>query len=511
MVNRYAIRVLTGVVVGVVVLGGCGAQADKSGGEQTVGPVVLKGIGTLESEESRAFVDQVAQLSNGSMTAALEGAWHQHSITGEAESIEAVRSGAADFAMVPARAWHDAGVTSFDALIAPMVLDSYALQDAVLHDSMVDEMLAGVEELGLTGIGILPGPMRHPAGITRDLLLPSAFQGAAIAISPSAVADHSIRALGATPVPSAFNGADMSEFDGFELQVAAVEGNNYDETAASISGGIDLWTRPIVIVGNAAQIAALTDDQRQILRTAAEQAVAGSTRGQQSTESDTTRALCTRARLTLLDSTDDQRQQFRQAFVPVLTWLSQDAQTRRFLNRIEQLRTGTALPQEPAPSCADHAAASSATVLPAAPTPLDGVYEMVTTADEAAARGMPVDASVLANTGKFIWAFVGGKFNESQSNGSTKTWGNGTYAVDGDKLTMTYTDGGGSGPGSEAQMRGGFVSTWTWSLYHDQLTIAWIDPTLPPTQYPANYTVKPWTRIGDAPADLTPQTAPTTK
>lgn len=510
MVNRYAIRVLTGVLVGVVVLGGCGAQADKSGGEQAPTPLVLKGLGSPDNEESREFVDQVARLSNGTMAVELQGAWHQTAVTGEAESIEMVRSGSADLALVPARAWHDAGVTSFDALIAPMVLDSYALQDAVLHDGMVGEMLAGVGKLGLTGIGILPGPLRHPSGITRELLVPSDFQGAKIAISPGAVADRSLRALGSTPVPSAFNGADISSFDGLELQIAAVEGNEYDGPVASISGGVQLWTRPTVIVGNATRVADLTEEQRQILNAAAKQAVSGSTQAQQSSDADAARALCVRAELKFKDSSDDQTQQLRQAFAPVLDWLSEDPQTRKFLQKIDQLRAGVAALDEPAPHCAAQSDVSSATEAPVAPTGLDGVYEMVSTVEEAAARGLPIDDGTAANTGRYIWTFAGGKFLESQSNGPTQTWGNGTYIVDGDKLTMTHTNGGGSGQGSLSHMHGGFVSTWTWSIYHDQLTIAWIDPTVPPSEYPANYTVKPWTRIGDAPADPTPQSAPTT-
>ncbi len=73
MVRTSAIRVLAGVVVGVVVLGGCGAPVDKAGGDLTAGPLVLKGIGVRPSDEAQPFVDQVAELSGGSMTVELEG------------------------------------------------------------------------------------------------------------------------------------------------------------------------------------------------------------------------------------------------------------------------------------------------------------------------------------------------------------------------------------------------------------------------------------------------------
>src|SRR5690349_7742625 len=131
MVRTSAIRVLAGVVVGMVVLGGCGSPVDKAGGDVKAGPLVLKGVGVRTSDEAQPFIDQVAELSGGSMSVELEGNWHINSLTGETESIEEVRSGATDFAVVPLRAWHDAGVNTFDALIAPMVIDSYALQDVV--------------------------------------------------------------------------------------------------------------------------------------------------------------------------------------------------------------------------------------------------------------------------------------------------------------------------------------------------------------------------------------------
>src|SRR5919199_1134738 len=131
----------------------------------------------------------------------------------ETDAIRAVRAGQADLAIVPTRAWHEAGVTSFDALVAPLAVDSMALQAKVLASDLPAQMLAGVTPLGLTGIGILPGPMRKPAGITRALRVPSDYRGTTIAYSRSAVADRALRALGATPVASAFERADISAFD----------------------------------------------------------------------------------------------------------------------------------------------------------------------------------------------------------------------------------------------------------------------------------------------------------
>ena len=75
---------------------------------------------------------------------------------------------------------------------------------------------------------------------------------------------------------------------------------------------------------------------------------------------------------------------------------------------------------------------------------------------------------------------------------------------------LRFEGGEGTGPDGHSHRRAFEVDTWTWSIFHDQLTLQWINPSLKPGQYPSPVNVKPWTRIGDAPAVLTPQTAPTT-
>ena len=302
----------------------------------------------------------------------------------------------------------------------------------------------------------------------------------------------------------------MGTFDGLEQQVGSVAGNGYDEVVTSVVANVNLWPRPMVIVGNAAAMSALTDDQRQMLSAAAKQSVGDASDRLRVAETEALGALCQRAHLTFLDASDAQQQQLRRAFAPVIDWLTQDAQTKEFLQRIQELRAGLDPSTATAPGCAAPTPVTTEAVPANRPSPLDGIFQMTTTLEDAVAFGLAIDSGSPANTGTFTWTFSGGKFTESQSNGSTQTWADGTFVVDGNTLTMTYQGGGGVGPGSNAQQQVGFAATWIWSLYHDQLTIKWIDPTLSGTEYPANYAVKPWTRIGDAPAVLTPQTAPTT-
>ncbi len=86
------------------------------------------------------------------------------SATMEHDAIDAVRSGDAPLGLAAVRAWHDQGIRSFDALVAPLLVDRPELQAAVLHSDVAADMLAGLDGSGLTGIGILPGPMQPPGG-----------------------------------------------------------------------------------------------------------------------------------------------------------------------------------------------------------------------------------------------------------------------------------------------------------------------------------------------------------
>ena len=180
MVRSGARLVMAVAVVTLLGVAGCSGGTDKAGGRRPVPTVVLHVLNTFDPVEVRPFVDRVAELSGGALRLAGDEKWGRDSTISESEMIRAVQAGGADLAIVPARAWHDVGVRSFDALIAPLAVDSMTLQAKVLPSDLPGRMLAGVTPLGLTGIGILAGPMRKPAGITRSLLRLSDYQGTTI-------------------------------------------------------------------------------------------------------------------------------------------------------------------------------------------------------------------------------------------------------------------------------------------------------------------------------------------
>jgi TRAP-type C4-dicarboxylate transport system substrate-binding protein len=197
------LRLLAGASLAALLLstgcGGTSAGLDKAGGPVTPAPVTLK-MANTRGGEAQPFLDELARVSGGALQLTAEPGFQAASKAIEVGALQAVQSGHADIAIVPTRAYAFVGVTSFDALMAPMLINNMELQQQVINDSVASEMVNGVKSAGFAGIGILPGPIRVPDGISRSLLGPATYSGARIAYSASPIAKQSLEALGATPV-----------------------------------------------------------------------------------------------------------------------------------------------------------------------------------------------------------------------------------------------------------------------------------------------------------------------
>ena len=262
--------VAVGAAITVAVAAGCGgAGDDRAGGKPEPTALTLTmANGLYRPEELQPFADEVARLSGGKMRIEFRDRWLGWPWRRpESAVIHDVAAGKADLGSVGSRAWDDVGVSSFNALHAPLLVDSYALQGEVLESGIPGEMLKALEPLRLVGLGILPGPLRKLLGAERPLTQPADFRGQRIGITESRVARETLRALGATAI--AFPaGARIGGFDGIEQQVESIESNTYDAAAKYLTTNINLWPRPLVLFMNEAAFTALEPVQRDVLREA---------------------------------------------------------------------------------------------------------------------------------------------------------------------------------------------------------------------------------------------------
>lgn len=481
----------------VLPLSGCGAGGDKAGAEAAPAAVVLTMLNPLGANDSSAFVEAVEAASNGSMTIEVTTNWHNDDALKEGDLIGAVEDGEAQLGITPVRAWHDAGVRSFDALIAPLLVDTQELQTAVLKSDVAGEMLAGVSAAGVTGIGIVPGPMRTPAGITRDLLDVSDYNGASIVISPSAVAARSFQALNATVTASVFEHAPIDTFDGLEQHIEALDGNLYDDTVRSITTNVNLWPRPLVVFGNTAALAALTDNQRQILQQAAITAVDTKTVADEAGATYAVGNVCRRGKVDFKQATSAQLDALHARFEPVYQWLREDPLTADYLDRIQEMSATVVVDPAAADSWAcpdesDVAASGEATEPAHHPEQIDGVYTLTTTYEQELAAGDP--HPIEENYGNYIFVFDNGRFAFTQEQGESCTWAYGRIRVDGDKLIWDVEDGGGQAP-NNAYNKNGERFAYSWSLYQEVMTLGFAPGELSPEPFLA----AEWHRISETP------------
>ena len=467
----------------VLLLAGCaGSGADKAGGKPGHKVVVLTLANPLGgSLELDAFSRDVNRLSGGAIRIDVKSGWRSGQVAFENGLIGDVRAGSADLGVAGTRAWDSVGVTSLRALNTPLLIDSYQLQELVLRSPLMPQMLKGLAPLGLVGLGVLPGPLRHPLGLVRPLLGPADYAGLRIGVQQSRIASATFRALGATPMWFAA-GAPIAGFGGVEQHISNIQGYQYDRVGRYLTANVVLWPRPLVVFANGSAWAKLSLAQQRVLREAVLDADPAETRFVVDNERDDTASLCRSHRLRFLTATGADLVALRRAVQPVYDQLERTAQTRQQIAQIESMR-GAVAPVT-APSCAQ------TTPLAAKAGPLDGVYRFTSTVSDLRAAGAVPGDLVPENYGAWTIVLTAGRFALAQDDPQACTWAYGTVKVNGDKVELSVTAGGGISPNG-ALDQPGELYTYKWSLYRDELTLLPVAGAVspPPTR------AKPWRRV----------------
>ena len=110
-----------------------------------------------------AFIAKVSKDSGGTITVVPEynAGGGNEGVPGEIVVAGQVIAGDVELALVPVRGWNDVGVTSLQALEAPLLVDSDALLTAVAADPLVQPLLERMGDQGLVGLSAWPDDLRH--------------------------------------------------------------------------------------------------------------------------------------------------------------------------------------------------------------------------------------------------------------------------------------------------------------------------------------------------------------
>ena len=193
-----------------------GASGDKAGGPGE--PVVLQ-LATVNGDlaftpEVKSFVDAVAELSEGSLQLEVDYEVGDFDPDSEKQVVEGVAAGRYDLGVVGTQVFDTLGVGSFRALNAPMLVDSYALQAAVIHSGTTDQMMQSLTAAGVTGLAVLGGVLRRPVAVEAPLGGPDDWRGVTFSTFDSELQFEAVRALGAKPVAVVGDARDQALREG---------------------------------------------------------------------------------------------------------------------------------------------------------------------------------------------------------------------------------------------------------------------------------------------------------
>jgi TRAP-type C4-dicarboxylate transport system substrate-binding protein len=342
-------RLAAAALVAATVLCGCaGASSagDKAGGSRP-GQVVLRfpvtGSNVNDALPVAYFLWRLAALSHGDIQVKVVNEFGGYGPAAEVQTVRAVASGTFDLASVGSRVFDSMGVPSFQALSAPMLIDSNPLEEAVLNSGIPDRMLIGLRRLNVTGVGVLGDALRVPIGAHRPLLSPGQWRGVSFGTYRSGIQEQAIRALGAKPV-EAFGALRLQYLEAgaiqaFELDVRRYVRNGLVATAPYVVANVVLWPQIDVLFANPAWLASLTTQQRGWIRQAAEDARRHSVALASTTEANLKEACAMGA--TFASATPADLSALRRAEASVYQQIEHDPQTKAFVQEIENLKPST--------------------------------------------------------------------------------------------------------------------------------------------------------------------------
>jgi TRAP-type transport system periplasmic protein len=403
-------------VVALVALGGCGGGRHA---KATVLRMASPDPAGVEHDPAVAyFVKRVARLSGGRLRIELDERWARGDPGDEAGLLRDVSHGAADLGWAHTRSFGAVGVHSFEALEAPLLVDGYGVEAAVVHSALPAGMLAGVRGAGLAGLAVLAGPLSRPIGTRSPLRSAADYRGLVFGARRSRVTDLAVRALGATPRSLSYQNVAPLYLDVLRHpgRPAALEDDLdtlfFERDARAqppwVTANVGLWPRTTALIANPRRLDALSAVQRSWVQRAAADAARYSTVAADR-DAQLVRELCASG-VRFTTAPPRAIASLRRATRSVYASVEQRPATRRLVRRILALRRRAAPPTVPRLPSGCHGGRGPLPSTGGIRSPLrDGVYRVQITAADlraADATDSPGTATLTLRRGRWRLEFT---------------------------------------------------------------------------------------------------------
>ena len=339
MLHITNLGLIAAALTAALTVGACGGGDTKRAGGKPAGPTKVLKLANANgsTDELQLFIDQVEKVSSGRLRIEPVNNWRKDETHYERGLIQDVKAGKADLGWVGSRVLAGVGVKSFEPLHAPFFVNSYELQDQVLEGDADERMLADLEDIGLAGVAVLPGPLQY-LQLDREVDGPAGVAGLRIGYFDSPLQKAALTALGAEPTAIA-SGGSIRDLDGVGVHAVAIHGNGYTNTAKYTVADTPLWPRPFVVFADNETWTSLPRADRDIITQAADRARSGMLVALLESEQTSFEGIC-KAGARMVNLGDDGRARMQQSVEPLLAKLHSDPATRDAMARIESLRAG---------------------------------------------------------------------------------------------------------------------------------------------------------------------------
>lgn len=424
-----------------ICLGACtGSTVNRSGG--SVDSITLRATwGNGAAGVGSDLLDQLVRTTAGDpvkvgapppMTADTED--------NEGDALRRLAAGDADLSVIRTDSLETAGAHSLAAFTAPFVISNEAQAAKVAADPMTADLLTGLTEIGLVGLGIAPGGLRHPVGYAEALVHPTDVSGKAINTRPGVGVERIISALGGRADHSVSKErsrrVSAAELRGIELSYLQ---RGAADKPAVFTPNVTLYTKFDVVVIRKRVYDTLSAPQQAALRAATKKSI-DQTLLTRLSEDAAAKAWCTESDASAATVTPAVVAEWRAALQPVVDRLKSDPATAAAIARFARLHDGTTDP------AGETCAGPSSQAVPAtyllepvgAQTVMDGTWRTGATAEELRAAGVPYGRASV-NAGVWTVHVQDGKGEWVHGGNGDSCKGNFTFA--GDKVTLDFNLG----------------------------------------------------------------------